>query len=195
MVLLSSRLPLLLLSSLVVRAKGFQTPPFHLQRQGFQHALLATPPIPAPTAELVEEIRSMRIREIKQELKERRISTDDVFEKEELVQRLVDARSSRGKNTDEMESKNKNSISNNNVITTPLLLTSLTERRVAAVNMDGGITIEPNQQSYPCIQIQVKNINNGNAFPLTLLLDTACSGFVLRPEIVSNTIFQNYRHQ
>lgn len=174
---------LLALSCLAVGVKGFQsTPPFRLERQVF-HTLHATPSIPQNT-ELDQEVRSMRIREIKQELAERHISTDDVFEKEELVQRLIEARSSSGKRKS-TESRSSSNISNSNIITAPLLLTSLTERRVAAVNIDGGISIEPNQQSYPCIEIQVSSSDSGNVFPLTLLLDTACSGFVLRPEIVS----------
>ena len=39
-----------------------------------------------------ELIRSMRVKEIKEELANLSVSTDDVFEKEELVQRLVKAR-------------------------------------------------------------------------------------------------------
>jgi hypothetical protein len=45
-------------------------------------------------AVLLEEIRSMRVKEIKTELATFRISTVDAFEKEELVQRLYKARQS-----------------------------------------------------------------------------------------------------
>ena len=151
------------------------------RQHGLRDLALAAAFVAPQEEALWEEIRSKTIREIKQELNERRISANDVFEKEELVRRLVQERQR------ELQSAASDKTSKNstrNVITTPLLLTSLNEKRVAAVNIDGGITISPNQQSYPCIQIQVKD-NEMTRFTLTLLLDTACSGFVLRPEIVT----------
>ena len=49
--------------------------------------------------------------------------------------------------------------------------------------MDGGITINPSDQPYATVQIEVL-AKNGQNFILQLLLDTACSGFVLRPSVV-----------
>lgn len=43
-------------------------------------------------ASLLESLRSMKVKEIKSELDSMRVSTSDVFEKEELVQRLYSAR-------------------------------------------------------------------------------------------------------
>mmetsp|Transcript_20936 Transcript_20936/g.31562 ORF Transcript_20936/g.31562 Transcript_20936/m.31562 type:complete len:127 (+) Transcript_20936:77-457(+) len=46
----------------------------------------------------LDDIRAMRVKEIQQELKTLRVSTADVFEKEELVKRLYDARNNNNNN-------------------------------------------------------------------------------------------------
>ncbi len=51
--------------------------------------------------ELINSIRSLRVKQLKDELDSRGISTADVFEKEELVQRLYLARLSRDDNDDD----------------------------------------------------------------------------------------------
>jgi predicted aspartyl protease len=111
----------------------------------------------------------MRVKDIKAELTEMRISTADVFEKEELVKRLYDA----------LQASPAPSKSPSNYIEGDLYFTSMeTGRSIPALNREN-IRIEGVGEPYPTIQIRVEE-----RFDLTLLLDTACSGFVLRPSMV-----------
>jgi predicted aspartyl protease len=125
---------------------------------------------------LLDELRAMRVKELKAELSALQVSTQDVFEKEQLVQRLYEAR----KRGDKPKPAPHTS---GTFIRAPLFFTSMDQDlRIAAVNMNGGITVNPSDQPYATIQIQVEL--GGKTFPLSLLLDTACSGFVLRPSVV-----------
>jgi Aspartyl protease len=142
-----------------------------------------------PAMEL--EIRSMRVKEIKTELDRLGISTADAFEKEELVKRLVEARgkgtaaSAASSNANVSKPKsdtNRSSTSSTagNVIVSPLYFVTVDAGRKTA-----GVEIQSSDKPYPTIQIEVKSSSgNGEKFPLQLLLDTACSGLVLRPEVV-----------
>lgn len=117
----------------------------------------------------------MRVTDLKQRLKELNIATGDVFEKGELVQRLVQAQ-----NKSPTASQTTTTPSEpGGGLETPLYLTSLEHRRIAAVNVDGGLTIQPTSDSYATIGVQ---LDSGET--LSLLLDTACSGIVLRPLVV-----------
>lgn len=132
---------------------------------------------------LEEKIRSMRVKEIKAELSEFNISTLDVFEKEALVQRLLEIRKN-GKRPDGAPTR-PTAASITDVIVAPLYFTSMDSNlKVAAVNIDGGIQVEPSDQPYATVEFQVTPDGGGTPFPLRLLLDTACSGFVLRPSVV-----------
>lgn len=123
-----------------------------------------------------------------------KLPTNDVFEKEELVERLYQARL-QTEETTATESSNPtataasqatSSADSSSAIQVPLYIASTDQTiQVAAVNLPngGGLTLRPNEQQFATIKINVLH-NNAN-FPLTLLLDTACSGVVLRPEIVS----------
>jgi predicted aspartyl protease len=135
---------------------------------------------------LEDEIRLMRVKDIKAELSKMNVSTQDAFEKEELVQRLLEIRKS-GKKTPPTNNNDNSSrsTSGTNVLVAPLYFTNMDSNlKVAAVNMDGGITVEPSDQPYATIEFQVTPDGGGSTFPLRLLLDTACSGFVLRPSVV-----------
>lgn len=145
----------------------------------------------------------MRVKEIQQELRQRQISTQDVFEKEELVQRLLTARQQQEGSTtsttttvlDDSKSAS-NSVSNRDgVIQTPLYFTSMDKGlRVAAVN-GGGISVETSEQPYATLQIQVRQQQQGSSdkeFTLSLLLDTACTGFVLRPQVQTKYNLPSY---
>jgi predicted aspartyl protease len=139
--------------------------PLHLRQR---HSFV----LPSFASRQLDEIRSLSIREIKQELASLQVSTKDAFEKEELVKRLADARqpSSSTSTTDEV------------VLETPLFLTTPDEQiEMAGNNLapHERFTMEPSSQPYPTIQIQLQDGRT-----LNLLLDTACSGFVLRPETV-----------
>jgi predicted aspartyl protease len=63
-------------------------------------------------------------------------------------------------------------------------------RQIAALN-DVGLTINPSEQPYATIQVKVKN-GSGREFQLSLLLDTACSGLVLRPSVVKRYNLPSY---
>lgn len=146
---------------------------------------------------LLEEIRSMRIKDIKNELSSLRITTTDVFEKEELVQRLCKARLERQKTNGRTDrgSNEQTTQPREGVIQAPLYLTSLDRSsKVAAVNLpgDGGLTIDQGEQPYATIKIEVEDKNGGSSYTLSLLLDTACSGFVLRPEVVKRYNLPSY---
>lgn len=136
--------------------------------------------------ELLSKLRSMSVRELKAELSQRKQPTNDVFEKEQLVQRLFEARILSGNATDDIPSTARKSSSDSDSFQIPLFLTYMDDNvKVAAANLadGGGIIVEAGDQFFPAIQITVED-KRGD-FHLNLLLDTACSGFVLRPEIVS----------
>jgi predicted aspartyl protease len=142
---------------------------------------------PAPG---INEIRSMRVKELKAELKERNISTADVFEKDELVKRLYEARQkspSVPAPPSPPPPPQQPSHPTGNVLEGDLLFTSMeTGRSIPAYNRES-IQIEGVGEPYPTIQIRVED-----RFDLTLLLDTACSGFVLRPSIVPKYGLKSY---
>mmetsp|Transcript_20715 Transcript_20715/g.31350 ORF Transcript_20715/g.31350 Transcript_20715/m.31350 type:complete len:418 (-) Transcript_20715:1053-2306(-) len=127
---------------------------------------------------LLADIRSMRVKEIKKELQNLSISTSDVFEKEELVKRLYSARKNLPKATEKTQ-PTVNVSKDKEVIEGELIFFSQeTGRSIPALNQET-IRIEGVGQPYPAIKIRVDG-----SFDLTLLLDTACSGFVLRPSVV-----------
>jgi predicted aspartyl protease len=131
---------------------------------------------------LEAEIRSMRAREIKAELTKIGVSTVGLFEKEELVQSLLKSRRETAPNTQSTQTVPTPKASSG-AISAPLYFTNLdTDLKIAAVNMSGGITLNPSDQPYATVKIEVQE--KGNVFALQLLLDTACSGFVLRPSVV-----------
>lgn len=134
----------------------------------------------------LEEIRSMRVKELKEELKELKISTADVFEKEELVQRLYRSRLSSASASSSSRTSTKPASNHvEDAIRGPLLFVSMDAGRRVAANNDRGITIDPSNQPYASIQVQVPSTSGkSDFFKLTLLVDTACSGLVLRPSVV-----------
>lgn len=127
---------------------------------------------------LEEKVRAMPAREIKAELVGYGISTVGLFEKEDLVKRLLAEKMESGTT----DSKEPSSDSLSDVITTPLYFTSLdTGLIVAAVNSDG-ISVNRSEKPYSAIKVEVQG--RDTSFTLQLLLDTACSGIVLRPSVV-----------
>lgn len=136
----------------------------------------------------IAKLRSLSVRELKAELTQLKEPTNDVFEKEQLVQRLFQARTS-GKATSHKSSTARSysvaQPSSSSAIQIPLFLTYMDDNvKIAAQNLaDGGIIAEAGDQPFATIQITVEG-KQGD-FQLNLLLDTACTGFVLRPEIVA----------
>jgi hypothetical protein len=133
---------------------------------------------------LKEEIRSMRVKEIKEELDVFKVSTGDVFEKEELVSRLVSARLNKQQGRKNQNHDKNNKIGGDDgVIVAPLYFTTLDSINVATSTGDG-LRVEPGDQPYATIRVYCES-GPSQQFSLNLLLDTACSGFVLRPSVVS----------
>lgn len=149
------------------------------------------------TADVEDGIRSMRVKELQQALADLNISTNDVFEKEELVQRLLTARTDGAATPSRMTTTTSTSSQRKKGSTTalvaPLYFTTMdANMKVAAVNMnnDGGITVNSSSQPYATMQIFVRPTSKSTIstttaqFSLRLLLDTACSGLVLKPSVV-----------
>eukprot|EP00548_Thalassiothrix_antarctica_P016037 CAMPEP_0194177900 /NCGR_PEP_ID=MMETSP0154-20130528/11601_1 /TAXON_ID=1049557 /ORGANISM="Thalassiothrix antarctica, Strain L6-D1" /LENGTH=370 /DNA_ID=CAMNT_0038892657 /DNA_START=99 /DNA_END=1211 /DNA_ORIENTATION=+ len=125
----------------------------------------------------------MRVKELKDELKSKGISTNDVFEKEELVMRLYeDRKKTAGKNNNSSTTSYYRKDNNNNVIEGDLIFTSM----ATAFNRKSIQTVD-DVNTFPTVKIRVND-----RFDLTLLLDTACSGFVLRPSIVREHGLKSY---
>ena len=143
-------------------------------------------------------IKSMRVKDIKQELQSVGIKTEDVFEKDELVKRLFEYRSSATKTTTTTReppplttkpTNNKNtsslSSSSSTISRIPLNFFSLTPDQ-SVQSRNSNVFIRPSPGKYPSIQLNIQNQSNKNNSKqsLTLLVDTACTGLVLRPNIV-----------
>jgi hypothetical protein len=147
---------------------------------------------------LLDEINQMRVKEIKQQLNNANISTDDCFEKSELVQRLYDYKI----NNSESDSDNKSSAqatkTNNNssstsgtssttksrgtndasTIRVPMDFHSLTTQSVPSNN---NIFLRPSPGKFPSISVKLPTKTGKRE--LNLLVDTACSGLILRPNV------------
>jgi len=149
--------------------------------------------------DLLETIRSMRVKELKKELTKRKISTSDVFDKEELVKRLFDSRVASAstiiQNQQQLDYDYDGT--NNDIIRGDISFTSIeTGRSISGTELNSGesIRIKAEGTPYPTINIHVLDNNHNNniqsggggseGFDLSLLFDTACSGFVLRPSII-----------
>jgi predicted aspartyl protease len=147
-------------------------------------------------ATAMEEVRSMSVADIKRELIRLKTPFNDVFEKEGLIRRLHDARSKTSNTRTTTTTTTKATSTRSDVLQAPLYFTSLdTDVRIAAVNLeDGGITVNPADQPYPTIQIQVPHTKTTGTYTLTLLLDTACSGLVLRPNVVAKYGLPSYNN-
>ena len=96
----------------------------------------------------------MRVKEIMNELDALRVSTVDVFEKEELVTRLVTARLQKQQQKQQKEATviNNNNKNDWSAITAPLYFTTLDSINVATSTGDG-LRVEPGDQPYATIRI------------------------------------------
>lgn len=147
----------------------------------------------AEKEDLLGTLRSMRVKELKAELTERKISTADAFEKEELVKRLYEARL-----TSRIPPKPKGSTASSpsatskrntdaNVIRGELSFVTLESGRSieGTYNSESVRITDTDIQPYPTMTINVvDNSKKDGSFPLKLLVDTACSGLVLTPSAV-----------
>mmetsp|Transcript_1721 Transcript_1721/g.2472 ORF Transcript_1721/g.2472 Transcript_1721/m.2472 type:complete len:493 (-) Transcript_1721:363-1841(-) len=158
----------------------------------------------------VDKIRALRVRELKSELNSLGITTDDVFEKEELVKRLLQARFT-SPNEDERElgqekfsrGGDKFSLDNNTnrplEISIPLGYHSLSNNYVTARNRED-VFLRPSPGKFISIDLyltgkeldEAKGYTEADFKHLTLLVDTACSGIVLRPSVASKLALPSY---
>ena len=131
------------------------------------------------TTTSLEDLRARSVRELKTELESLNISTKDALEKEDLVQRLYQALQS--PSTTAAPTK-----TDPNVLTTPLLLSSLEHDvpvRAQAFPDKEDWKLRPSEQPYCAIRVRVQE-QWSTPITLTLLLDTACSGILLKPAVV-----------
>jgi len=145
------------------------------------------------------EVKSMRVRQIKQELEEAGINTSDAFEKDELVKRLVEYRksdkftaasatqnsasssSSDSSSSAAASSRTRTRTSSTSTIRVPMDFHSLTPA-VSVPSKNSNVFLRPSPGKYPSIQLTIP----GQDRKLTLLVDTACSGLVLRPKVLKH---------
>ena len=156
------------------------SPPFVIQRSHLNPSIPATLHA-VSDADLLEEIRALRVKEIKAELSALSISSADAFEKEELVKRLYEARKDRANSA--TQGSSSTSTSTDDVVRSTLYYTAMDTSRLECAKNGAAVSIEPSDQPYATVQIDVVN-PSGPDFKLSLLLDTACSGFVLKPSVV-----------
>jgi hypothetical protein len=136
---------------------------------------------------LLESLQSMRVKELKAELSQRNISTGDVFEKDELVKRLFEARRAETISTETSGSqsatgKEKKSATESSSYETdlsvPLSFYSMESGKSVAAKNGQNVFLRPSPGQFATMQIKV------GTHTASLLVDTACSGIVLRPNVV-----------
>lgn len=163
---------------------------------------------------LLDEISAMKVREIKAELRSYGIGSEDVFEKRDLVDRLLRVRRGeiraagvvdcsadggsaprRPNGASQQQQQQQNNNNGVNAATpgadVPLEFFSLENfRSVDASNTGQSIYVRPSPGQFACIQAELPY----NGKTLTLLVDTACSGVVLSPSSVSRLKIQTFRN-
>lgn len=141
-------------------------------------------------AELESEIKRMRVKELKAELLDRKVFIGDVFEKDELVRRLCRARienpNFQSTLNNEDENTSANSVKTSSGIQTSLAFISLNGNRSIPSNNRSDVFLRPSPGQFPALDFIV------NSKSITMLVDTACSGIVLRPSIVQSLQLPTY---
>merc|ERR1712218_117425 len=133
-------------------------------------------------------IKQMRVREIKQQLDDAGISTVDCFEKEELVQRLNNYKINRKTNddddddNDDRNQEKKKKKNDSNTIRVPMTFHSLTNNKSVASSSNSNLYLRPSPGKFPSITVILPTKGNRK---LNLLVDTACSGLILRPNVAN----------
>ena len=130
----------------------------------------------------LEDLRSKPVKELKKALQDRRIPSNDLLEKEELVQRLYQALQNNPpplKNDPTID----RSISASDVIVAPIKLTALRDN-VRVDNLGENGLFEPTDQPFATVELILQNPSSSNNQRLNLMVDTACSGVVLHSRAV-----------
>lgn len=149
-------------------------------------------------SEIEEKIRKMKVKELKVELKQLNININDVFEKEELVKRLYNAKMDmklKSNSSPNIQKKNSEQnpipINNSDTIEIPMKFIS-SEQGTKSVKSsdDSNAFLRPSPGQFPALEIEIPD-SKGPQKKITLLLDTACSGIVLRPSTVQQLQLQS----
>jgi len=125
-----------------------------------------------------DEVSSLSIKELKERLSSLNVNYDDVFEKKELIDRLVKAQSESDSVSQEINTSRKPTVESS-VLEIPLYLTTMDGSRSIDTTSGPQVTINPTQQPFVTMSV---TLPSGSS--LRLLVDTACSGLVLRPRVV-----------
>ena len=140
------------------------------------------------TEQLLDSLRSLRVKELKNELESRGISTRDAFEKEELVRRLYTAKIYASDETingtpikDDVTTVSQSTPDN---IIVPFQYFSLEASKSVAATNSQDIYIRPSEGKYAAIKVTFQPTRSSSTVTLNLLVDTACSGLVISPNSV-----------
>ncbi|EJK72455.1 hypothetical protein THAOC_06016 [Thalassiosira oceanica] len=150
---------------------------------------------------LLESLRSMRVAELKIELESLNVSTANALEKEELVQRLLNAKRKSTSSVSKKKKKKKrrrsqesdlaeepeepvNRAGDDWSIIAPFKYYDLESSKSVAANNADDLYIRPSPGRYPAIEVEF-SIGH-DAVKMNLLVDTACSGLVLSPQAVAD---------
>jgi hypothetical protein len=177
---MKARLALAIVFWLSLRAKAFCTS--GLSRRSVITSALRSANV-QPT---LDDLRSRSVKQLKEELQALQVSTKGAIEKEDLVQRLFEAQNKPKSSSTPSPDKPAASVP----LTTPLLLSSLEQDTpVQAQRFGQDYNFRPSAQPYCAIRVKVQGkslfpIRNDDSSVLTLLVDTACSGVLLKPDVV-----------
>jgi hypothetical protein len=141
-------------------------------------------------------VRSMKIKDLKMELDAALVDYSNVFEKEELVRRVIQARmrmkqqqpdnGGRPPPEEIQQQQQEEQPLPASAIVVPLFVITPRSRELRVTN-DLSMTIDAGDQ-FPAIQIKIPHKDSSSSrsaaeHKLTLLVDTACSSLVLRPTV------------
>jgi len=137
---------------------------------------------------LYKSLSALRVKELKSQCVARSIDISGVFEKEELVRLLIMDKKAGHQNNEQPSPSNNNNYDNINsskkdTYITVLAMYSLdydTRRTIYAENTREDVFIRPTEGILPSMTLEL--VGHGNR-KLNLLVDTACTAVVLRPDV------------
>jgi len=134
-------------------------------------------------AELRNEINQLRVRELKEELKTLRISFHNVFDKEGLVDLLMEARMN-GVDGSSVETET-------DAIVVPMSFYSLESGTSVAAANANDVYLRPSPGKFAGITLNIAPDLSLDQ-KINMLVDTACTAVVLRPEVVRRFNLSTY---
>jgi len=139
---------------------------------------------------LMKDITNMKVKEIKKELDDANINTNDCFEKSELVLRLYEYKIKQFKNNNDSNNtstvvannaKMKNNGKQNGIIRIPMQFHSLSSNSIEGNN---NIYLRPSPGKFPSVVVTIPSSSLPSK-SFHLLVDTACSGIIIRPSVLN----------